>query len=343
LNFKPLKVIIIVIATLSSSYDFLRAQELHFSQIQSVPLSINPANTGIGDEDLRFSNNYRNQWRQIDYPFQTLSISLDKKLLFLGRLVGIGATVIHDQSAGTLLSTDKICISISHSFFYQQNQFVIGLQPSLVFRNLNNNNLTFGSQFDPLLEKYNPGLASSEDNLKDKKTYFDLNVGFLWRSKINNLQPSAGFSVQHINRPDNSFFVGGDKSRLPMQFNVHGIVDVPLIQHFEVSPLIYYSLTNGTNEIMSGILTSYIPGNPNFAVEKLSFISNLRLNPFTNIDALILGVGGKILNFNICFTYDLTVSKLRKASNIQGAWEISLIYLSNPGKNKKKTEPCYML
>lgn len=321
----------------------LRAQDIHFSQIHSVPLLINAANTGIGDEDFRFSNDYRNQWRQIDYPFQTLCISFDKKQLLFSRLVGFGATVIHDQSAGTLLSSDKIYISVSHSFFHGNNQFIIGLQPGVVFRYLNMNELTFGSQFDPVLQRYNSSLANNEGNLEDNTRFFDLNAGILWRTRIKNIQSSAGFAVQHLTRPDQSFTESTAKSHLPLIYNIHGNMDIPFLQHFELSPLLYYSYSNGVNELMTGLISSYYPEDPYFSIQKIYLVSTLRSNPFTNFDAFILGAGCKVLNFNLCFTYDFTVSKLRKASNVQGAFEISIIYTNSPHKNKKKSEPCFML
>jgi len=58
---------------------------------------------------------------------------------------------------------------------------------------------------------------------------------------------------------------------------------------------------------------------------------------------LMIGGGLRILKFDLCISYDLNISTLRKASNFYGAFEISLIYRSLHSRSNEIFKPCYML
>ncbi len=55
----------------------LKAQDPHFSQFFSSPLTLNPAFTGKFDGALRVAGNHRNQWPAFDKAYITSTLSLD--------------------------------------------------------------------------------------------------------------------------------------------------------------------------------------------------------------------------------------------------------------------------
>ena len=57
-------------------------QDIHFTQYYATPLVFNPAATGLFDENLRLSNNYRTQWSAVGVPYQTISVSVDAPFRF---------------------------------------------------------------------------------------------------------------------------------------------------------------------------------------------------------------------------------------------------------------------
>ena len=343
LNFKLLNVIIITIASSTLLQINSIAQDLHFSQPQSIPLFINSANTGISGHDLRVCNSYRNQWSKIDYPYHSYYLSIDGHIKAFNQQIGIGAFFLHDQSSSLYLTADKIYLSLSHTSNFSNNQLVVGIQPGIVMKHFNTNRVTFGSQFDPDGELFDPGLPSNEYLLNDKMRYFDLNLGILWRSQIQNLFVTAGFSANHINMPVESFFSENDSTRLPVKYTFHSDIRIPVLKKFEINPTILYSSTVGAREFVGGILAAYYPKNPDLAVERVFAIFNFRINPVKTVDALIIGAGAAISNLELAITYDFNVSSLRKASNFQGALEVSLIYTITKRKSKGIIEPCIML
>src|SRR5688572_7535926 len=71
------KYVITVIITLSIT-NLLYAQDPVFSQPFLSPIYLNPAATGAGDYDLRFSAIYRRQWWSIPSQISYSAVSVDK-------------------------------------------------------------------------------------------------------------------------------------------------------------------------------------------------------------------------------------------------------------------------
>ena len=55
----------------------LQAQDVHFSQLNSFKMMLNPAFTGAMFEDMRFEAKHRSQWVTPANPYTTSLISFD--------------------------------------------------------------------------------------------------------------------------------------------------------------------------------------------------------------------------------------------------------------------------
>lgn len=317
------------------------AQDIHFTQFQFTPLFINPANTGITDGNFRLVNNYRNQWSRIETSYNTLSISADKPVKIKNHFFGIGGLFVHDVSSVYNLSVDKLNFSLGYSKFYKNHQFSLGVQPGVVFKYFNSSAITFNSQFDPVSGTFNPGLPSDEDDLYNNLSYFDLNIGALWRARIKNWGPSAGFSINHINKPVEEF-VHIENPPLPLKLNVHAAVTIPLKRKFSLTPTALYTLYSRSQEFIGGGILGYSPEKTGM-VKNIYCMSLFRINPVRNFDALMVGAGVHFEKIDVAVSYDLNISSLRKASNFYGAFEISLVYKSLRFNSKNIPVPCYML
>jgi hypothetical protein len=54
------------------------AQDVHFTQYFTSPLTLNPANTGLVNCDWRVAGNYRTQWGSVNAtPYLTGTVSFD--------------------------------------------------------------------------------------------------------------------------------------------------------------------------------------------------------------------------------------------------------------------------
>lgn len=334
------RIILIVCLFFTSLYSV--AQDIHFSQIQTVQQQLNPASTGVMTPQMRFTANYRNQWRHLGFPFVSNYLSMEGKTRLFGRPAGMGALYLHDRSSGGYLNADEIYFSLSHSFYYRNNQLVIGLQPGLVIKSLDMNSITFGSQFNPDLQQYDPNLPSGEKYLNENLRHFDLNAGILWRSKIKTIFYTAGFSVSHVTRPSESFYNKLITPRQPLKFTLHGDMKIPLGDRYSIGPQFMYSSTSGTREFIGGAVGSFYPHDNSMGIHKIYSLLMIRINPPENVDAMIIGAGTYYHSLDLCLSYDLTVSALRKAPQVQGAFELSLIYNLTWQKPESDNPPCFM-
>ena len=57
------------------------AQDPHFSQFFSSPMTLNPAFTGKFNGQVRAAANYRNQWPTINRAYETGTVSIDFPIL----------------------------------------------------------------------------------------------------------------------------------------------------------------------------------------------------------------------------------------------------------------------
>jgi type IX secretion system PorP/SprF family membrane protein len=342
-DFKRLFLIILVVIVLFFQEIKLQAQDIHFSQFYTAPLLTNPANTGMSGEDLRIANNYRNQWAKIGVPFETISTSLDKRLIILNQSFGIGGLILHDQSSSFNLSSNEFLLSLSYSKIINNQQLTIGLQSGYVYRSYNLNGLTFGSQFDQSSQLFNATLPSLESRLDQDLHYFDLNVGIFWRTLIRDIMSSAGISVSHVNMPVETFSTSLSGTRLPMKLTFNSEVIVPINSKIDLTPCVLYSYTSGAHEFLLGSIGDYTFNRFVIPVKKLYAVSMFRLNPLRDIDAFIIGGGAEFMKFNLGITYDFNISPLHTVTNFNGAFEISLIYTGRRHAQKNANQPCYII
>src|SRR5271156_6168840 len=95
------------------------AQDVHFTQYFTSPLTLNPALTGLVNEDLRFAANFRTQWSTVSAnPYITGTISYDmavlKGKLPEGDALGIGLLGLYDKSGTGGLTNTTVGLSLAY-------------------------------------------------------------------------------------------------------------------------------------------------------------------------------------------------------------------------------------
>ncbi len=190
----------------------LKAQDLHFSQWFNEPLLTNPANTGfIPDADYRLGANYRNQWSSVmSEPYKTMSIWGDAQV-FRSRIqsgwLGLGGAILHDVAGAGSLSTTQIYASVAyHQMLGYSSLLSIGFNTGWVNKKINSANLKFPDQFDGKFFDTNVPTIGYRSTIPISITLtcrLGMNYAYFPNAKT---YLNAGFSVQHINGPQESFF-----------------------------------------------------------------------------------------------------------------------------------------
>lgn len=127
-----------------------------------------------------------------------------------------------------------------------------------------------------------------------------------------------------------------------MKLTLNGQVRVPVTSKLDIIPGFLYSSVPGSSEFLIGGTEVYAIQDFFLPVKKLYAINMLRVNPFTNIDAFILGAGVRFPKFDLGISYDINVSPLSKASYFNGAFEISVVFTGGNRTGKIVNEPCYI-
>ncbi len=339
------KTIFISIALAFSVCSF--GQDLHFSQWFNSPLTTNPANTGfIPDADYRIGANYRSQWVNVlSAPYKTMSVWGDAQV-FRDRIengwLGVGGVILRDEAGSGNLTSTKIYGSLA---YHQQvglgSLITAGFNAGWSNKRVDPTLLKFPDQFNEATGFFDAGVPTSAVFNTNSISYLDLQAGLNYAYfPSDKVYMNAGFSVQHLNRPKESFFdaVSGYDNRLAPRYIgfVNGSFKVN--DQVIINPMAYYTNQAGASELVGGLNADY----------NLSGDGNIQLIGgiyYRTGDAVIPMLGFQWKMLRISFTYDVTVSTLSNYNNARGAVEFSIInegfYSQYDGSRKQSWCPTF--
>jgi type IX secretion system PorP/SprF family membrane protein len=309
------------------------AQDPHFSQFFSSPLTLNPALTGKFYGTYRITGNYRNQWPTISNAFTTATASADFHIMqnniASNDTWGLGFFGYSDNSSNGAVKFNYAGVSTAyHKGLDEDGMHSIGGGIQVTYANMliNTSELKFADQ---LTSSGFTGVTSevfSSSTLKSN--YVDVNAGLLYNgstSDKNNFY--FGVSMYHINRPEQSFT--GAQYVLSPRTTFHGGGYFPLGESTTLHLSALQMLQGGASETMFGGAIQ-LTANPDMQKPaSFYFGSWVRFN-----DAIIPYLGLEFDDFRFGMTYDYNTSSLKTASQNRGGIEISLIYIHRPNTDK---------
>ncbi|MFZ1785532.1 MAG: PorP/SprF family type IX secretion system membrane protein [Ferruginibacter sp.] len=301
-----------------------QAQDLHFSQFFNSPLSTNPANTGfIPDADYRLGAQYRNQWSSVmSVPYKTISVYGDAQV-FRDRLengwLGLGALLLNDQAGSGSLTSTKIYASLAyHQMLGLSSLLSAGFNIGWANKRINESKLKFPDQFDGKF--FDNTLPTSVFFTNNYVSYIDIHAGMNYAYfPDENVYINAGYSIQHVNRPKETFFNDlSSDGRIPMRQTAFINAILKLNDRVIVNPNAYFSTQAKAKELVFGINANY--NLSQFGEQQLIAGAYYRFG-----DAIFPMVGFVTNNFQISFSYDVTMSGLNQFNGYRGASEISIV------------------
>jgi type IX secretion system PorP/SprF family membrane protein len=189
----------------------LRAQDPHFSQFFSSPMTLSPAFTGKFNGTVRAAANYRNQWPTINRAYITGTASIDFPIL--ARHIpttdtwGVGFMGYTDKSADAAVSFNYFSLSTAYHKGLDEDgyhQLGAGFQATYSNMLINTSKLKFEDQLTPFGFTGVTGEVFNNSTLKS--SYLDVNAGILYTaSSTDKNNVYAGVSLYHINRPKQHF------------------------------------------------------------------------------------------------------------------------------------------
>jgi type IX secretion system PorP/SprF family membrane protein len=323
--------LVVIISTLLVSV-MAHAQDPHFSQFFSSPLTLNPAFTGKFNGLWRLAANHRDQWPSIPKAYVTSSASIDfpilQKRIPENDVFGAGISGLSDASANNILKLNYGSLSMSYHKSLDENGYSTigaGFQGTYSSLSLDVSKLYFEDQLTQ-----NGFTGTTTDILTNgtNQSYFDMNAGVLYSGSSNGINNYyAGVSMYHINRPKVSF---KDKNwYLSGRVTIHAGGSFPVSDILTLHTSIIHQIQNKASETTLG---AAIAANLNQDEDKPTSVylgSWIRFN-----DAVVPYVGLEFGSLRIGASYDLNISGLKAATNTRGGSEISLIYIKQPAENK---------
>lgn len=314
------------------------AQDIHFSQYYFSPLTLNPANTGNYKGDYRFFGNYRSQWRELNNAYETYSAGGDFNFYPGNRHLSAGFLVLNDQSGGNL-SVTKIMPSGAIHTKLAGLKLGLGIQPGLVFKQLNFNTLTFQNQLNWTTGVFDNQLPNNENQTAQSFAYFDLNAGFTIAKRFKKLEPEIGYSFFHLNKPGESF-LNNQLNRLPVRQATNLSLSLFGGSNCIIKLHSLLGFTTRVNDWVNGVNVEYILADKAFYTNSVFAGAMWRSGYRRNQDAGIFTAGINYRNYTLGFSYDVTFSQLKTSVDSRGAFELAFIYKGKSSRLTQKILPC---
>jgi type IX secretion system PorP/SprF family membrane protein len=327
------KVLIILIIILTGLRG--KSQDPQFSQFYSNYLYLAPSFAGLTEKN-RIAFNYRNQWPEIKYGYQTYSVSFDK---FIDKFSsGIGVLLFQDVAGSGRLRTTSLGIQYSFDFRITEKWHA---RPGMHF-----NYTERGIDFEKLLWN---------DQITANKIYDETNE-LLPLNKVGDIDFSTsllaysekfwlGVGIDHLLRPNQSLYFydseSGNPSKVPVKYSIFGGVKFvrpeqllrPIPTSIQVAFL--YKQQEQFRQLDIGVYLYHSPLIAGIWYRGIPFYKEV-----FNRDAVTLLAGIKMQNMSMGYSYDFTVSKLITSTGGSHELSISYSFKTKPIKHKPRAIPC---
>lgn len=317
----------------------LRAQDIHFSQVNEAPLFLSPANTGFFNGYFRASANYRNQWAAMNNAFQTYALSLDGGLFKSRRrqaFMGIGMTFFTDVAGVAKLRKTSAQLNVSGLVkLSRRSALSVGLAGGAAGSNANYSTLIYASQFNG--NAFDPALSTNEPVLYRQFTTTDIAAGIAYEfGKVVSDQDyddvksfRLAFGAYHLNRPQQEYGPGSSY-RMPIRLAYSFTSQVDLTDtKFTITPTFILQTQGPALEYVGGTYIKYrskVGTKQTGKIQQNSIGIGLYYRGNEVSDALIPKLLFESGNFAVGLSYDVNISGYRSATRYMGGFEVALRY-----------------
>lgn len=313
------------------------AQDVHYTQFNMSPVSLNPANMGAFFGSYRVGAIFRTQWTHFADPYETPTIYIDAPVVRGFRAhdwVAVGGSFFQDKAGVARMRHGGMVIGGAYHLALNKTRkdvVTFGFSGGRMDRSID----MVRSQIWLEDELRDSGIhLSSQDrsSVQSKVNYVDLNAGLLYTRKLaNGLHFRLGGSVNHLNRPQYRIRGGNrdNADRQPMRFVGHGEMGLKLNERWSVTPAFLYQQMSAITEIQTQAVAGFL-----FSEEKdITLLGGLGYR-FGDAVPIIAGIQWNQLRVGL--SWDYSTSDVTPGGN--GGFEIAASYIAMIYK-KPKAKP----
>jgi type IX secretion system PorP/SprF family membrane protein len=316
----------------------LHAQDIHFSQFYSSPLTLNAANTGNYEGDYRIMNTYRSQWAKIDPGYLTNALGFDKQFFIGNNKLSAGFLFVYDRSGVNYLKSNQLNLSVAYHKEIGNHHLHAGLKGAWVFRAIDRSKISYPDQFNNSTGLFDPSLTTAERLLDDKHSYTDFGAGIGWNATFGKHMPEIGFSLFHLNKPNDGFY--NIKSKMAMRKCLTVGDQWEVSDNIKLKPRFMFMEQVKANDFIFGATVARKLNYTDSKFTELNFGLYVRSSFSSQSDAIVPVLGVKYSLFDIGISYDINISNLEVATDKRGGFEISIIYTALSTRLFKIKIPC---
>lgn len=330
MRFKTLLLILTIIATMGN---LSQAQDIHFTQFDMSPSTLNPALTGAYEGTFRLGIIYRDQWASvIGNPYRTPSAYLDAPIVrgFSEKhWVGVGVSFLNDQSGEYKLTNQLAGASLAYHIGLGnegKTTVSIGGQVNNLQRRVDATQLRPADSWDPVTGWTGTSSDPSINSIANV-SIMDVNAGISLMTATgadDKIRIRAGVSAFHLNGAEDA--LSGGTEKMPLRTVAHANVDVDLNEKLVLSPGLFFQTMGGAQEVNLVAMLGYRL-KENFMIQ---YGQGYRFGDATNC---ILAVQYDKLRAGV--SYDINISDLSSISSNQGGFELALSYIASIYKEPK--------
>lgn len=315
----------------------MAAQDLIYSQFNSMPLAVNPAFAGNNACNYRLSAIGRSQWIGVNnaksYTSATVAGDFNLNNVYDQKLNiwGLGLMASYDKAGLGSFTNFSLLTNIAYHARFGvdgQNFLSFGLQAGLGQRGVDPGKFTFADELDAFGR---PVRKTGETFTDISKFYPELGFGSLITlNPSDNLNIYGGLSVFHLLSPNISFT--NEDYKLPMRVNLHAGANLYKGGFFFL-PSIYIQRQQTYNFNIGSYVGMAVSGgdertNPTIAYLGLWYKSSDAITPAFRLD---LG------RMTVALSYDVHVGGVSQNLSGVGSPELSVNFYGCFGRSSKRT------
>jgi type IX secretion system PorP/SprF family membrane protein len=305
--------------------------DIHFSQFYETSILRNPALTGVFADDYKIGVYYRNQWESISNPFNTVLATAETHFQISQTsedFVSVGLLGYSDK-AGSIdqrITAFYPALNYNKSLNSDHNTFLsAGFTTGYVQYSFDPSKATFNNQY--VNGKFDPANPSLENLPNATMSMYDLGAGLNFntgKSEPNSTTFVLGASVYHVTQPKFSYYQKPGITE-NMRFNINGGLARSVTDQVTLQFQANYASEGTYTELIFGGLVNWTQST--LGIQDIFILSGGVFYRYQ--DAIIPVVKVNYKHIAIGVSYDVNVSTLKEASNMQGGTEITLFYTGN--------------
>jgi type IX secretion system PorP/SprF family membrane protein len=334
--------LLILIATFCT-LQHASAQNIHFSQFNMSPQTLNPALTGAFQGTIRLNGIYREQYRTLmssgNDRFTTPALSVDANIMRGLRRkdwISGGIMLFSDKAGAVSLSQNAFKLAAAYHLALDKKGstvLALGAHYGVVGVSLKGGSWRFADEIlsgMPSDDRTNLGIQL--DNGDGKNSAKDLDAGLLLSGKLNKqMDYNLGFSMFHLLTPKYSLANGtqgaptpgtstDSRQDRPLRTTLHGQFNIQLSKSMTFSPSFAFQTTRGLDEIILQAMGGYKldPKKDFTLMYGLGYRFREGFHPM---------IGMKQKDVQVGLAYDINTNGTSNESNYRGGFEVAASYI----------------